>query len=157
MQIQVVAVGKLKEKYLKMAVEEYQKRLSGYCKLDIIEVPDEPVPENASPAQEEQAKAKEAQRISRYLEGYKIALAIEGKQLPSEGLAQKFESLALGGQSKISFLIGGSVGLDRTLISQADHLLSLSMMTFPHQLTRVILLEQIYRAFRIIRHEPYHK
>ena len=159
MKIDVLCVGKLKERYFTEAVEEYRKRLGRYCQLEIREVPDEPAPENASPAQAEQVKEAEGKRLLRWRkpEAYAIALAIEGESLASEGLARKLEGLGLSGHSHIQFFIGGSLGLSPEVLRQADYQLSFSAMTFPHQLMRVILLEQIYRSFRIIRGEPYHK
>ncbi|MGE5708447.1 MAG: 23S rRNA (pseudouridine(1915)-N(3))-methyltransferase RlmH [Bacteroidota bacterium] len=159
MQISLIVVGKLKERFLRDAEEEYRKRLSSYCRLEIIELADEPTIENASMAQEAQIKGKEGARILKSLpEGaYTIALAIEGKPLSSEGFSEKLGGLALAGDSKLAFVIGGSTGLSQDVLKRADFSLSLSKMTFPHQLTRVLLLEQIYRAFRILRHEPYHK
>ncbi len=159
MKIDVLCVGKLKERYFTEAVEEYRKRLGRYCQLEIREVPDEPAPENASPAQAEQVKAAEGKRLLRWRkpEAYAIALAIDGKSLSSEGLAKKMEGLGISGHSHIQFIIGGSLGLSPEVLRQADEHLSFSAMTFPHQLMRVILLEQIYRSFRIIRGEPYHK
>lgn len=159
MKIDVLCVGKLKERYFTEAVEEYRKRLGRYCQLEIREVPDEPAPENASPAQAEQVKEAEGKRLLRWRkpEAYAIALAIDGKALSSEGLAQKLENLGVSGRSHIQFLIGGSLGLSPEVLRQVDYHLSFSAMTFPHQLMRVILLEQIYRSFRIIRGEPYHK
>ncbi|HBN08534.1 MAG TPA: 23S rRNA (pseudouridine(1915)-N(3))-methyltransferase RlmH [Cyanobacteria bacterium UBA8530] len=159
MQIQLIAVGKLKEKYLQQAVEEYKKRLTAYCRLETIEVADEATIEEASPAQEQQIKAKEAARLAKALSDdvFCVALAIEGKNFSSEGLARVIEEKGLQGQSKISFLIGGSMGLAPYLLARADLLLSLSTLTFPHQMARLILLEQVYRCFKIIRREPYHK
>lgn len=159
MKITVLCVGKIKERYFTMAIEEYQKRLSRYCKLDIIEVPDEKTPDHASPAEEEQIKRKEGDRLLKLMKqgAYVIVLAIEGMQLSSEKLADKLAEIQLGGDSHIYFLIGGSLGLHKEVLAKADMLLSFSKMTFPHQMMRVILLEQIYRAFRIIQNEPYHK
>ena len=159
MNVTVIAVGKIKEKYYTEAVKEYAKRLSRYCKLNIIEVADEQTPDGASPALEEQIRQKEGQRILKNLkeDSYVIALAIQGKKLSSEAFAGKLEQLAISGKSHITFLIGGSLGLSGEVLSRADYLLSFSDMTFPHQLMRVILLEQVYRCYRIIHHEPYHK
>ena len=159
MKITVICVGKVKEKFYREAITEFSKRLSGYCRLEIIEVADEKTPDGASPALEEQIKAKEGERIRKLIpEGaYVIALAIEGKKLTSEKLAARIEQLGVSGESHLCFVIGGSLGLDPQVLKQADFLLSFSDMTFPHQLMRVILLEQIYRSFRIIHHEPYHK
>ena len=159
MKITIITVGKVKESYFRGAIEEYSKRLSKYCKLDIVEVADEKTPDKASETEEEQIKAKEAERIMKYVrdDAYVIALAIEGKQLDSVELADKMETLGVQGKSHIQFIIGGSLGLHTSVLSRADYKLSFSKMTFPHQLMRVILLEQIYRAYRIISHEPYHK
>ena len=159
MKITLICVGKLKEKYLTMGVQEYVKRLSRYCTLDIIELPDEKTPENAGEALEEQIKRKEGERILKSIkaDSYCIALAIEGRGLTSEELAEKLNSLGVSGTSHISFIIGGSLGLSPEVLSRADDKLSFSKMTFPHQLMRMILLEQIYRSYRIIHNQPYHK
>jgi len=159
MNITIIAVGKLKERYLKEAVEEYSKRLSKYCKLDIIEVADEKAPENMSRAEEEAVKQKEGQAILKHIKNdtYAIALAIEGKMLSSEGFSEFIDGLGIKGKSNIAFIIGGSLGLSDEVLRRADYKLSFSPMTFPHQLMRVILLEQIYRGFKIIRGEVYHK
>ncbi len=159
MKITIITVGKVKESYFRGAIEEYSKRLSKYCKLDIVEVADEKTPDKASETEEMQIKAKEADRILKHVreDAYVIALAIEGKQLDSEELAEKLEKLGVQGKSHIQFIIGGSLGLHQSVLSRADYKLSFSNMTFPHQLMRVILLEQIYRSYRIINHEPYHK
>lgn len=155
----MVTVGKLKEKYLLQGIDEYMKRLAPYAKVQIIEVPDEKAPENLSKAEMEQVKNKEGERILSYIkqEQYVIALAINGQMLSSEQLAAKLDSLALYGNSNIVFIIGGSLGLSQSVVSRADMLISFSKMTFPHQLMRLILLEQVYRAFKINRGEPYHK
>ena len=159
MKISVVCVGKIKEKYLSMAIEEYSKRLSRYCKLEIIELPDEKTPDNASPAEELQIKKKEGERILKNIKdsAYVIALAIEGKMLSSEELADKMQQLGVNGESHLVFVIGGSLGLDAEVLDRADYKLSFSKMTFPHQVMRMILLEQVYRGYRIISGEPYHK
>lgn len=159
MRITVVGVGKIKEKYLTMAIDEYAKRLSRYCKLEIIELADEKTPDNASEAEELQIKKKEGERILKHIKdgAYVIALAIEGKQLSSTELADKMQSLGVNGESNLVFVIGGSLGLDQEVLKRADYLLSFSKMTFPHQVMRMILLEQVYRGFRIINGEPYHK
>lgn len=159
MKITLVTVGKIKEKYFTMAIEEYSKRLSRYCKLEIVELADEKTPDKASQALEEQIKEKEANRILAAIreDSYVIALAIEGKMLDSVELADKIEKLGIDGVSNITFVIGGSLGLHKSVINRADYLLSFSKMTFPHQLMRVVLLEQIYRSYRIINGEPYHK
>ncbi|MFZ5353966.1 MAG: 23S rRNA (pseudouridine(1915)-N(3))-methyltransferase RlmH [Bacillota bacterium] len=158
MNIAVIAVGKLKEKYIREAVAEYAARLSKYCRLDIVEVPDEKAPENLSAAQELIIKEKEGQAVLRHIkeDTYVIALAIQGKLLSSEKLADLINDLGIRGRSSIAFIIGGSLGLSDEVLKRADYQLSFSPMTFPHQLMRVILLEQVYRGFRIIRGEPYH-
>lgn len=159
MKITIVAVGKVKEKFYRDAIAEFEKRLSKYCKLEIVEVADEKTPDNASASQELQIKAKEGDRIQSAIKDdmHVIALAIEGKQLSSTELADKIDKLGISGRSSIAFVIGGSLGLDERVLKRADFKLSFSPMTFPHQLMRVILLEQIYRAYRIIAGEPYHK
>ncbi|WP_144513422.1 23S rRNA (pseudouridine(1915)-N(3))-methyltransferase RlmH [Bacillus sp. FJAT-22090] len=159
MNIQIVSVGKLKEKYLKLGIEEYTKRLGAYTKIDIIEVPDEKAPENLSEADMEIVKKKEGDRILAKIgaDTYVIALAIEGKMKSSEQLASDLESLMTYGRSKIAFIIGGSLGLHEDVMKRSDEKLSFSKMTLPHQLMKLVLVEQIYRAFRIIKGEPYHK
>ena len=159
MKITLIAVGKIKERYFEDAIREYSKRLCRYCRLEIIQVADEKTPDGASEALEEQIKEKEGRRIlDQIREGaYVIALAVGGKQLNSLGLAARMERLAVGGKSQLGFLIGGSLGLSKEVMRRADFALSFSAMTFPHQLMRVILLEQIYRSFRIRAGEPYHK
>lgn len=159
MKITILCVGKIKEKFYRDAIAEYEKRLSRYCKLEIIEVADEKTPDNASELVEKQIKDKEAERMEKYLQSdaYVIALAIEGKQLDSVELSNKIEQLGVSGTSHIIFVIGGSLGISDSVLKRADYLLSFSKMTFPHQLMRVVLLEQIYRSYRIINHEPYHK
>ena len=159
MTITVLSVGGIKEKYLNMAIDEYSKRLSKYCKLNFIQVQDEKTPDNASEAINLKIKETEGERILKNIKdtSYVCALAIEGKQLTSEKLASTLDNLAISGKSDIVFVIGGSLGLSDKVLSRADFLLSFSKMTFPHQLMKVILLEQIYRSFRIIKNEPYHK
>lgn len=159
MKITLITVGKVKEKYLRDAIEEYSKRLGRYCRLSIVEVADEKTPDHAGEALERQIKEKEGERIMKHIrdDAFVIALAIEGKQLTSEQLASKIDDLGLRGTSHIQLIIGGSLGIDRSILNRADYLLSFSKMTFPHQLMRVILLEQIYRAFKINAGEPYHK
>lgn len=159
MKITIISVGKLKEKYLKAGIEEYSKRLSRYCRLDLIQVSDEKCPESLSPADREIIKNKEGEKIlSKVKEGsFIISLEIEGKQLTSEALASKIEQITTSGSSHITFLIGGSLGLSDQIKKLSSFSLSFSKMTFPHQLMKLILVEQIYRAFRIIRNEPYHK
>ncbi|KAA0948818.1 23S rRNA (pseudouridine(1915)-N(3))-methyltransferase RlmH [Sporosarcina sp. ANT_H38] len=159
MNITIVTVGKLKEKYLKMGIEEFSKRLGAYAKINVVEVPDEKAPESLSDADMEIVKKKEAERILAKIgsDTYVIALAIEGKMKTSEELAADLESLMTYGRSKVAFVIGGSLGLHDSVIKRADELLSFSKMTFPHQMMKLILLEQVYRAFRIMKGEPYHK
>ncbi|TWK47925.1 23S rRNA (pseudouridine(1915)-N(3))-methyltransferase RlmH [Bacillus paralicheniformis] len=159
MNISIVAIGKLKEKYLKQGIDEYIKRLSVYAKVDIIELPDEKAPENLSDQDMKIVKDKEGERILSKIspDAHVIALAIEGKMKSSEELADNMDRLATYGKSKVTFVIGGSLGLSDAVLKRADEELSFSRMTFPHQLMRLILLEQVYRAFRINRGEPYHK
>ena len=159
MKITIITVGKLKEKYLKDAIAEYSKRLSKYCKLEIVEVADEKTPENASEVVEDAIRSKEAERILKYVkeDAFVITLEIAGKQLTSEEFADKIEQLGVRGVSHIIFIIGGSIGLGKEVLAKSDFALSFSKMTFPHQLMRVILLEQVYRSYRIISGEPYHK
>ena len=159
MNISIITIGKLKEKYLKAGIDEYLKRLSSYAKVEVIEMPDEKAPEELSPAEMEQVKHKEGEKLLSkiYQDTYVIALAIDGKMKSSEELADSLDKLATYGKSKIAFVIGGSLGLSQEVLNRADEKLSFSKMTFPHQLMRLILLEQVYRAFRINRGEPYHK
>ena len=159
MKITLVTVGKIKEKFFEDAIKEYSKRLSRYCKLEILQVADEKTPEGASEAVELQIKEKEGQRILSLIrdDAYVIALAIEGKMMDSEELAERIEKLGVSGISQIVFVIGGSLGLSAQVMKRADYALSFSRMTFPHQLMRVVLLEQIYRSYRIMNHQPYHK
>ena len=159
MKITVVCVGKLKEKFFADGVEEYKKRLGRYAKIEIAEVADEKAPENLSIAEEEQVKAKEGEKILKKIpdDAFVVALCIDGKMLSSEELADFFEKKTVSGVSSIAFVIGGSLGLSKAVIDRADYKLSFSKMTFPHQLMRMILMEQVYRAFRIIKNEPYHK
>lgn len=159
MNITVICVGKLKEKYIRDAIAEYAMRLSKYCKLNIIEVPDEKAPDNMSAAEEVMVRNHEGQNILRQIkdDAYVIALAIKGKMLSSEELADHINQLGIKGRSHIAFIIGGSIGLSDEVLKRADYHLSFSPMTFPHQLMRVILLEQVYRGFRIMWGEPYHK
>lgn len=159
MKITLITVGKIKEKYLKDAVAEYTRRLGKYCKLEIIEVADEKTPDRAARALEDAVREKEAERILKYIreDAYVVTLEILGKSLTSEELAEKIEQLGVQGQSHIIFVIGGSIGLGEKVRKRSDFALSFSRMTFPHQLMRVILLEQIYRSYRINSNEPYHK
>ena len=159
MKITLITVGKIKEKYLKDAIAEYSKRLSRYCKLEIIEAADEKTPDQASETVEENIRNKEGERILKHIRDdmYVITLEIGGKMLSSEELAQKIETLGVQGESSIAFVIGGSIGLGKEVLKRSDYALSFSKMTFPHQLMRVILLEQVYRSYRIMCGEPYHK
>ena len=159
MKITLITVGKIKEKYLRDAIAEYSKRLSRYCKLEIIEVADEKTPDHASDVVENIIRDKEAERIMKYVkeDAYVITLEINGKLLSSEELSAKINQLGIQGTSHITFIIGGSIGLVKEVLARSDYALSFSKMTFPHQLMRVILLEQIYRSYRIINGEPYHK
>ena len=159
MKIRIICVGKIKEKFYRDAIAEYTKRLSRYCKVEIVECPDEKTPDGASAEEENRIKVREGEKIlSRIPEGeYCIALAIDGKAYTSEKLSSHLSSLMMNGKSTITFVIGGSLGLSGQVMRRADETLSFSSFTFPHQLMRVILLEQIYRSFRIMNNEPYHK
>lgn len=159
MKITICCVGKIKEKFYSQAIEEYSKRLSRYCKLEIKEAADEKTPDSASDTVNRMIKEKEGDRLLSFIkdDSYVIALAIDGKMLDSVELSEKIDNLMLSGKSDIVFVIGGSLGLDKRVLDRADYKLSFSKMTFPHQLMRVILLEQIYRSFRIMKNEPYHK
>jgi len=159
MNIKIIAVGKIKEKYIQEGIREYSKRLSRYCTLEVIEIDDEKAPENLSDKEMDIVKQKEGERILAKVpqNSFLISLVIEGKQLSSEELAEKIETLMIDGTSDICFVIGGSLGLSDEVVSRSNFKLSFSKMTFPHQLMRMILLEQIYRGWRIIKGEPYHK
>lgn len=159
MKISIISVGKLKEKYLKQGIDEYIKRLGPYASVDIQEVSDEKAPENLSEAQMLEVKQKEGERILSKIgqDTYVITLEIEGKLITSEKLAEQLDQLATYGKSKVAFVIGGSLGLSKDVQKRSDFALSFSKLTFPHQLMRLVLLEQVYRAFRIMRNEPYHK
>ena len=159
MKVTLITVGKIKEKYLKDAIAEYSKRLSKYCKLEILEVADEKTPDCARPAVEEQIRQKEGERILKLVkdDAYVITLEIGGNLLDSVAFSQKIETLGIQGTSHITFIIGGSIGLGKEVLQRSNFALSFSKMTFPHQLMRVILLEQIYRGYRIMAGEPYHK
>ncbi|GGC95190.1 ribosomal RNA large subunit methyltransferase H [Thalassobacillus devorans] len=159
MKITIVTVGKLKEKYLKQGIQEYVKRLGPYASVDIVEVADEKAPENLSEADMTEVKKKEGERILAKInpDSYVITLEIAGQMLTSEKLAKRLDDLATYGKSKVAFVIGGSLGLSDEVVQRSDLGLSFSKMTFPHQLIRLILVEQIYRAFKINRNEPYHK
>lgn len=157
--ISIITVGKLKEKYLINGINEYIKRMGPYAKVEVIEVPDEKAPEQLSNAEMQQVKEKEGERILAKVpqDAYVIALAIEGEMWSSERLAKELDKLATYGRSKVAFIIGGSLGLSTAVMQRSNCQLSFSKMTFPHQLMRLILVEQVYRAFRINRGEPYHK
>ena len=159
MKIKIICVGKIKEKYLKDAIDEYSKRISRFAKLEIIELADEKIPDNASKAEEEKVIKTEGEKIAKHLspKDYIIALCVEGKNISSEELAQKFSDITVSGASSITFIIGGSLGIDEEIKKMSNFKLSFSKMTFPHQLMRVILLEQTYRAFKINANEEYHK
>ncbi|MBD8523537.1 23S rRNA (pseudouridine(1915)-N(3))-methyltransferase RlmH [Lysinibacillus fusiformis] len=159
MNITIVSVGKLKEKYLKMGIDEYVKRLGGYAKMDLIEVADEKAPEQLSDAEMDIVKKKEGERILAKIstDMYVIALAINGKMKTSEQMAADLESLMTYGKSKIAFVIGGSLGLHEDVLKRADEQQSFGKMTLPHQLMKLVLVEQVYRSFRIMKGEPYHK
>ena len=159
MKITIIAVGKVKEKFYRDAISEYEKRLGRYCKLEIIQVEDEKTPDRAGTSLDEAVKRKEADRILKYVreDAFVVVLNIQGKAYDSEAFAEQLESLATKGVSHIQFIIGGSLGLHEEVCKKADLSVSFSKMTFPHQLMRVILLEQVYRAYRIINGEPYHK
>lgn len=159
MNITLITVGKIKEKYLKDAIDEYKKRLSRYSKLEIIELPDEKTPDNASEKEEQQIKEKEGLLILSKIKdnSYIIALDLNGKHITSEELSGFIHNCGVSGNSNLVFIIGGSLGLSQDVIKRANYKLCFSKMTFPHQLFRVMLLEQIYRAFRIMKNEPYHK
>lgn len=159
MKITIISVGKIKEKFYREAIAEYAKRLSSYCKFEIKELQDEKTPDRASSETERQIKEKEAERIIKAVDekGYLIALAIHGKTYDSVQFSEHLEKLMITGNSHIQFVIGGSLGLSDRVLKLADEHISFSQLTFPHQLMRVILAEQIYRAYRIMNHEPYHK
>ncbi|MFF2483539.1 23S rRNA (pseudouridine(1915)-N(3))-methyltransferase RlmH [Paenibacillus sp. NPDC058071] len=159
MQIQIVCVGKLKEKYWSLGVDEYAKRLGAYARIDIRELPDEKTPDSMSQAEEEQVRVREGERILSALkpDAHVVALAIDGDTWSSEQLAAHLEKQAVYGGGSVAFVIGGSLGLSPAVLSRADKKLSFGRMTYPHQMMRVMLLEQVYRAFKINRGEPYHK
>ncbi|AAK81461.1 23S rRNA (pseudouridine1915-N3)-methyltransferase [Clostridium acetobutylicum] len=159
MNITLITVGKLKEKYLKDAVNEYAKRLQKYCKLNIIELQDEKTPEKASLKEEKLIKEKEGEKILSSIKdnSYVVSMDLKGKMFSSEEFSAFIDDLGVRGNSSIDFVIGGSLGLSDAVLARANYKLCFSKMTFPHQLFRVMLLEQVYRAFRISRGEPYHK
>ena len=159
MKIKIICVGKIKEKYLKDAIDEYSKRISRFSNIEIIEINDEKIPDNASNAEEQKVIKTEGEKIQKYIspKDYVIALCVEGKNISSEELANKISDITLSGASNIAFIIGGSLGIYEEIKKSSNFKLSFSKMTFPHQLMRVILLEQIYRAFKINANEEYHK
>lgn len=159
MKVKVISVGKLKEKYLKDGIAEYTKRLGRFAKMELIELVDEKTPDNASPVEKSQIMGKEAERILAKVgeRDFVIALAIEGKQFSSEDFSQLLQDKMVGGYSTITFIIGGSLGLDDRVKKRANQLLSFGLLTLPHQLMRLVLVEQIYRAFMIAEGSPYHK
>ncbi|MDR0921072.1 MAG: 23S rRNA (pseudouridine(1915)-N(3))-methyltransferase RlmH [Lactobacillales bacterium] len=159
MNIKIITVGKLKEKYLVQGIEEYAKRLRSYVKLEMIEVPDEKAPENLSEAQMVQVKDKEGDRILLKIkeDEYVFALAIKGKLPSSEEFAEDIRQLGIRGKSRLTFVIGGSLGLSDAVLNRSNEKISFGRLTYPHQLMRLILIEQIYRSQRIIAREPYHK
>ncbi len=159
MKITILAVGKVKEAFYRQAIGEFEKRLRRYCKLEIIEVADEKTPDHASETEEQKIREKEGERLLKYIkeDAWVCVLAIDGTMLDSIELAERVEKLGVQGVSHIQFVIGGSLGLSRAVLQYANFKLSFSKMTFPHQLMRVILLEQVYRSYRIMMKEPYHK
>ncbi|HBT19888.1 MAG TPA: 23S rRNA (pseudouridine(1915)-N(3))-methyltransferase RlmH [Peptococcaceae bacterium] len=159
MEICIVAVGKIKEKFYKEAADEYLKRLKKFTKVKVIEVKDEPIPSNLSPGDKQKILEAEGERIIRHIKDdtYVIALNISGEEISSEKLASRLQQLFLGGTSRLTFIVGGTLGLSSSVLLRSHWQLSLSKLTFPHQLARVILLEQIYRSFTIINREPYHR
>lgn len=159
MNISIICVGKLKEKYWTDAVAEYSKRLKSYCNLEIIELKESRLPDKAGAAEELAVKEAEGEEILKRIKDnmYVITLEVKGKMLSSEKLAEKVQKLGIDGNSNIAFVIGGSLGLSQKVSQRANYKLSFSEMTFPHQMMRVILLEQVYRSFKIIRNEAYHK
>ncbi len=159
MKITILCVGKIKERFMRDAISEYQKRLTRYVKLDVVEVPDEKTPDNASEKEETRIRDREGEKLLRYVrsDDYVVALAIDGKQYDSVDFSKKVDGFGLTGKGNVVFVIGGSLGLSEMVLQRSDENISFSKMTFPHQLMRVILLEQIYRSYRIIKNEPYHK
>lgn len=159
MNIKIISVGKLKEKYLIQGINEYVKRLGAYAKMELIEVPDEKAPENLSDAQMQQVKDREGERILSKIKehDYVFALAIDGKNPTSEAFAKQIDQLGIQGKSHLTFVIGGSLGLSESVVKRSNTQISFGKMTYPHQLMRLILVEQIYRVFRINTGAPYHK
>lgn len=158
MEINIISVGKVKERYIQEGIDEFIKRLRSYTRINIIEITDERIPANPSLKEQESIKEREGERIMGSLaaRSYVIAMDVKGKPMSSEGLARSIQDLQISGYSSISFVIGGALGLSTEVLKRADFRLSLSHMTFTHQMVRLILLEQVYRSFRIIRGEPYH-
>ncbi len=156
--ISIICVGKLKEKYLKDATEEYLKRLSRYCKIDVIELQDESLPSKLNESLIDDIKEKEGKKIIEFIKNssYVLTLDLKGKQFTSEEFSEKIENISIQGYSEVTFIIGGTLGLSKEVIDNSNELISFSKMTFPHQLIRVFLLEQIFRAFKISRNETYH-
>jgi len=159
MHITIITVGKVREKFLTLGIDEYLKRLQRYATVSISEIAEEQAPETLSPAEQEQVKTREGERILKQLRDthYVIALALDGQQFTSEAFAAHLQRLGVEGRSDLAFLIGGSLGLSAPVLARADLSLSFGKMTYPHQLMRLILVEQIYRGFKIMRGEPYHK
>ena len=159
MKIKIICIGKLKEKYLKEAIAEYSKRLSRFCKIEIKELSDEKIPDSAHEAEEQKIISVEGEKIMKCIgaDEYVISLCVEGKQLSSTEFADEISKITLSGNSTITFIIGGSLGLDEKIKNMSRMKLSFSKMTFPHQLMRIVLAEQIYRAFKINSNEKYHK
>ncbi|MHB1653218.1 MAG: 23S rRNA (pseudouridine(1915)-N(3))-methyltransferase RlmH [Desulfitobacteriaceae bacterium] len=159
LQVKIITVGKIREKYLQEGINEYKKRLSGYVNLQILEVADEPCPDKLFPAEEERVKMKEGERVLKLLspQDYTFLLDIQGKEMDSPKVSHLFDELTLGGRSSLAFIIGGSLGVAENVRQRADFQWSFSKLTFPHPMMRLILLEQIYRALKISAGEPYHK
>ncbi len=159
MNITIIAVGKVKEKYAKEGIQQFMKRLQPYAKVKIIELTDEPAPEHLSAKEEEEVKRKEGKKIIAKLADnmHVVALDLNGRERTSEQFATWMDDHRTYGRSKIAFVIGGSLGLSDDVLKRADEKIAFSKMTFPHQLMRLFLVEQIYRAFRIVHNEPYHK
>ena len=158
MNIKIICLGKIKEKSLKELIEEYKKRISKYSNIEIIELSDEPIPDSCSEKEAQNIKTLECEKISKYIKpnDYVISLDLTGKQLTSEELSEKIQEITLNGSSTIDFIIGGSLGLTREFVTNSNFVLSFSKLTFPHQLIRLFLLEQIFRSFKIASNEKYH-
>ena len=159
MNINIICIGKIKEKYLQDGIDEYKKRISKYANINIIELADEPIPDNASQKEIEIVKSKEAEKMQKHIgtHDFIITLDLKGKQITSEEFAKKIQDITTQGYSTIDFIIGGSLGLEKGLVTNSNMVLSFSKLTFPHQLFRMVLLEQIYRCFKINNNETYHK